>query len=118
MFYSPYLDAKVKTMLMQTPAKFTEWLIQKSLLRMDHKCTMHQAPYKLGMYSDSEKYPYSGGYVFTADCCPDKQLPVFQGSIFEASVYPPGTTMKLIYHWACQTPAPNVLQWVKVRKNN
>ncbi|OXA52602.1 uncharacterized protein LOC110850960 [Folsomia candida] len=108
------LDAKVKNILMQSPVQFTEWLIQKGLIRMDHKCEDHNNPYKLGMYSDSDKYPHSGGYVFTTDCCLEKQQSVFHGSIFEASVYPPSTTMKLIYHWACQTPAPSVLQCVEV----
>jgi hypothetical protein len=43
------------------------------------------------------------------------EISVFQGSIFEASVYPPGTLMKLMYHWAVQTPAASVLSWVKVK---
>jgi len=69
----------------------------------------------VGMYSDGgKKHPFSGGYVWIPECCSDKQVSVFTGSIFEASVYPPGTLMKLIYHWACQTPAVSVLQWVKV----
>lgn len=100
---------------MQNALKFTEWLFQKGLLKIDHKCFTHKMPCKLALLPDgADKYPHSGGYVLTADCCKDQPMPVFQGSIFEASMYPPMTIMKLVYHWACQTPASNVLQWVKV----
>ena len=116
-----FADSRVKSLLIHTPSKFTEWLMQRGLLRLEHKCSLHQSEdglpiqYKLGMYSDGNKQPFSGGYVWISECCPDKQISVFQGSIFESSVYPPGTLFKLFYHWSCQTSATNVLLWVKVR---
>lgn len=46
----PALDAKVKSVLMHPPAKFTEWLIQQGLIRSDHKCQIHMiTPLKLGI---------------------------------------------------------------------
>ena len=56
------LDLKVKGLLVHTPAKFTEWLIQQGLVRSeqyDGKIKL-----KLGMYSDGKKFPHSGGYVW------------------------------------------------------
>ncbi len=120
-YYKFKSDARVKALLVYNTSKFTEWLMQKGLLRLEHTCALHMTgdnepiKYKLGMYSDGAKQPFSGGYVWISECCPDTQISVFQGSIFESAVYQPGTIIKLIYHWACQTSAPNVLQWVKVR---
>ena len=60
------LDLKVKGLLVQTPAKFTEWLIQQGLVRseqFDGKIKL-----KLGMYSDGKKFPHSGGYVWIQVC--------------------------------------------------
>lgn len=89
--------------------------MRRGLLKLSHNCDTHpNIVCKLGMYSESGRQPFSGGYVWTTDCCPEKQISVFHGSIFEGSKYPPGTVLKLIYHWACQTPANNILQWVKV----
>lgn len=113
--YCYVLDASVKGVLVHTPAKFTEWLMRRGILKLDHFCEPHgRQPFKLGMYSDTNRQPFSGGYVWTSECCPEKQISVFSGSIFEGSKYPPGTVLKLIYHWSCQTPANNILQWVKV----
>lgn len=43
------LDAKVKSVLMHTPTKFTEWLIQQGLVRSDQICAIHpQNHLKLG----------------------------------------------------------------------
>ena len=56
------LDLKVKGLLVHSPAKFTEWLIQQGLVRseqFDGKVKL-----KLGMYSDGKKFPHSGGYVW------------------------------------------------------
>ena len=56
------LDLKVKGLLVHTPAKFTEWLIQQGLVRSeqyDGKIKL-----KLGMYSDGKKFPHTGGYVW------------------------------------------------------
>ena len=60
------LDLKVKGLLVHTPAKFTEWLIQQGLVRSeqyDGKIKL-----KLGMYSDGKKFPHSGGYVWIQVC--------------------------------------------------
>lgn len=109
------LDSKVKLVLMLTPNKFTEWLIQEGLLKSEQKCTIHKASdHKLGVYSDATKFPYSGGYVWISDCCPTRFVSVFHGSLFEAAPHPPSCILKLIYHWACQTNIQNVVQWVKV----
>ncbi|XP_074038344.1 relative of woc isoform X2 [Leptinotarsa decemlineata] len=111
----PKLDAKVKSVLMHAPTKFTEWLIQQGLVRAEQKCTVHTAtPLKLGMYSDVSKFPYSGGYVWISECCPQRFVSVFSGSLFEGSPHPPMVILKLLYHWACQTNIQNVTQWVKV----
>jgi hypothetical protein len=77
------LDAKVKSVLMFTPTKFTEWLIQQGLVRSEQYCTTHVMPdnttpikLKLGMYSDVSKFPYSGGYVWISECCPQRFVSV------------------------------------------
>lgn len=109
------LDSKVKSVLMHTPTKFTEWLIQQGLVRSEQFCTIHHAnKLKLGMYSDVSKFPYSGGYVWISECCPTRFVSVFYSSIFEGAAHPPSVLLKLIYHWACQTNVQNVVQWVKV----
>ncbi|XP_044727115.1 uncharacterized protein LOC123290836 isoform X2 [Chrysoperla carnea] len=111
----PALDAKVKSVLMHTPTKFTEWLIQQGLVRSEQTCVVHpQTKLKLGMYSDVSKFPYSGGYVWISECCPQRFVSVFSGSLFEAASHPPSVLLKLIYHWACQTNVQNIVQWVKV----
>lgn len=47
----PALDAKVKSVLMQSPTKYTEWLIQQGLVRSEQTCQVHpRASLKLGMY--------------------------------------------------------------------
>lgn len=111
----PALDAKVKSVLMHTPTKFTEWLIQQGLVRSEQTCVVHpNTKLKLGMYSDVSKFPYSGGYVWISECCPQRFVSVFSGSLFEAASHPPSVLLKLIYHWACQTNVQNIVQWVKV----
>jgi len=35
------LDARVKTILMYSPSKFTEYLMQQGLIRLDQKCPSH-----------------------------------------------------------------------------
>ncbi|XP_045763043.1 uncharacterized protein LOC123865883 [Maniola jurtina] len=109
------LDAKVKSVLIHTPMKFTEWLIQQGLVRSEQWCAIHAGnKLKLGMYSDVSKFPYSGGYVWISECCPTRFVSVFSSSIFEGATFPPSVILKLIYHWACQTNVQNVVQWVKV----
>ncbi|XP_059058166.1 uncharacterized protein LOC131851662 [Achroia grisella] len=109
------LDSKVKSVLMHTPMKFTEWLIQQGLVRSEQWCIIHPGnKLKLGMYSDVTKFPYSGGYVWISECCPTRFVSVFSSSIFEGATFPPSVLLKLIYHWACQTNVQNVVQWVKV----
>ncbi|CAG9814476.1 unnamed protein product [Phaedon cochleariae] len=111
----PKLDSKVKSVLMHAPTKFTEWLIQQGLVRSEQKCSVHTSTQlKLGMYSDVSKFPYSGGYVWISECCPQRFVSVFSGSLFEGSPHPPMVILKLLYHWACQTNIQNVTQWVKV----
>ncbi|CAH0557209.1 unnamed protein product [Brassicogethes aeneus] len=108
------LDTKVKSVLMHPPTKFTEWLIQQGLVKSEQRCAVHQSLLKLGMYSDVSKFPYSGGYVWISECCPQQFVSVFSGSLFEGSPHPPIVILKLLYHWACQTNVQNVTQWVKV----
>lgn len=109
------LDAKVKQVLVYSPTKFTEWLIQQGLVRSEQMCAIHPTlKLNLGMYSDVSKFPYSGGYVWISECCPHRFVSVFNGSLFESSNHPPAIILKLIYHWACQTNIQNVVQWVKV----
>ena len=67
---------------MYSPTKFTEWLIQQGLVRSEQYCCVHvnnennPVKLKLGMYSDISKFPYSGGYVWISDCCPQKFVSV------------------------------------------
>ena len=69
-------DARVKSVLIYSPTKFTEWLIQQGMVRSEQCCLSHVGPdskpvkLKLGMYSDASKFPYSGGYVWISECCP------------------------------------------------
>jgi len=106
------LDAKVKSLLVHTAAKFTEWLIQQSLVPTEQ--TEGGSKLKLGMYSDTKRFPNSGGYVWICETNSNKFVSVFKGSIFEASSHSPTVVLKLIYHWSCQTNINNVIQWVKV----
>lgn len=115
------LDTKVKGILTNSPTKFTEWLIQQGLVRSEQVCNNHTGSefesgkkLKLGMYSDASKFPYSGGYVWISDCCPQKFVSVFCNSIFEGAPHAPTVLLKLIYHWACQTNVHNIISWVKV----
>eukprot|EP00092_Neocalanus_flemingeri_P037076 GFUD01040362.1.p1 GENE.GFUD01040362.1~~GFUD01040362.1.p1 ORF type:complete len:1387 (-),score=480.18 GFUD01040362.1:476-4636(-) len=113
------LDAKVKGLLVHTPAKFTEWLIQQGLVRSEQYEVVPgtgKVKLKLGMYSDGKKFPHSGGYVWIQEGVSNKYTSVYKGSIFEtsASSHPPTVLLKMIYHWSCQTNIPNVAQWVKV----
>ncbi|KAM8713454.1 hypothetical protein ACLKA7_013723 [Drosophila subpalustris] len=109
------LDSKVKLVLMLTPNKFCEWLLQEGLLRAQQNCINHRNnELKLGVYSDISKFPYTGGYVWISECCPYRFVSVFNNSIFEGAQHPPTFLLKLIYHWACQTSIQNVVQWVKV----
>ncbi|PSN40035.1 hypothetical protein C0J52_17091 [Blattella germanica] len=78
----PY-NVKVKSVLMFTPTKFTEWLIQQGLVKSEQYCNTHvmidnttRIKLKLGMYSDVSKFPYSGGYVWISECCPQKFVSV------------------------------------------
>ncbi|XP_050086061.1 uncharacterized protein LOC126571527 [Anopheles aquasalis] len=111
----PSLDARVKSVLVFSPGKFTEWLIQQGLLKSEQQCKLHpKKPLKLGMYSDVSKFIHSGGYVWISECCPARFTSVFNGSLFEESSHAPAVLLKLIYHWACQTSVANVANWVKV----
>lgn len=47
-------------------------------------------------------------------CCDKNFVSIFRDSIFEDAPHAPTVLLKLIYHWACQTTANNVVQWVKV----
>lgn len=112
------LDLKVKSVLMYSATKFAEWLIQQGLVKSEQFCTQHNNNYqrklKLGMYSDPGTFPYSGGYVWISECCADRFVSLFSGSIFQGATYTPTILLKLIYHWACQTNVQNVTSWVKV----
>ena len=77
------VDTKVKGILSHSATKFTEWLIQQGLVRSEQVCTNHSngevetnKKLKLGMYSDANKFPYSGGYIWISDCCPTKFVSV------------------------------------------
>ena len=110
------LDTKVKALLVQAPAKFTEWLIKQGLVPPQQYCTVTKKKLKLGMYSDSKKFPRSGGYVWVSEGSRGQKTytSVFKGSMFDASTHSPTVVLKLLYHWSCQTNIQNVVQWVKV----
>ncbi|XP_071454647.1 uncharacterized protein [Hetaerina americana] len=117
------LDKELKKVLLLFPSELTEWLIQQGLIRVEQKCHTHldsmfqPIPFKLGIYFDSSKFPNSGGYVWVSDCCGQRHLSVFSGSLFEGVPHTPKTMLKLIYHWACQTSPANISQWVQVDMN-
>jgi len=110
------LDTKVKGLLVHTPAKFTEWLIQQGMVRSEQYDNSGggKVKLKLGMYSDGKKFPHSGGYVWIQEGAANKYTSVYKGSIFETTNHAPTVILKMIYHWSCQTNLPNVAQWVKV----
>ena len=115
------LDSKVKSLLVHTPAKFTEWLIQQGLVRSEQfekGPGGHKIKLKLGMYSDGKKFPHSGGYVWIQEGQSNKYTSVFKGSIFESGSFSmtqaPTVLLKLLYHWSCQTSITNIANWVKV----
>jgi hypothetical protein len=94
---------KVKALLVQPAAKFTEWLIQQGLVPPEQYDTNTKKKLKLGMYSDSKKFPHSGGYVWIAEGNQKQFTSVFKGSIFEITSHSPTVILKLMYHWSCQT---------------
>uniref|UniRef100_A0A146KVV3 Pogo transposable element with ZNF domain n=4 Tax=Lygus hesperus TaxID=30085 RepID=A0A146KVV3_LYGHE len=108
------LDNQLRKVLQMPPQMFTEHLLQQRLLRSEQRCKNHSQNLKLGMYSDAARYPHSGGYVWISECCNAGFCSVFSGSIFDKSVQPPTTILKLMYHWSSNTAVHNVLQWVKV----
>ena len=57
----------------------------------------------MGMYSDTKRFPNSGGYVWISETNSNKFVSVYRGSLFEASTHSPTVILKLIYHWSCQT---------------
>lgn len=67
---------------MGSSTNFTEWLIQTGIVRSDQYCSLHvntdmsPVKLKLGMYSDVSKFPYSGGYVWISECCPQRFVSV------------------------------------------
>ncbi|CAB4066602.1 POGZ [Lepeophtheirus salmonis] len=109
------LDSRVKALLIHSPSKFTEWLIQQGLIPSDQyeedPVTGVKVKLKLGMYSDGKKFPSSGGYVWINESKANKCISVYSGSIFMASNHAPTVILKLIYHWSCQTNIQNVVQW-------
>ncbi len=111
-FKRPELDQKVKSLLVLTPAKLTEWLIQQGLVFSEQ--TDSGVKLKLGMLSDAKRAPNSGGYVWLNEETRNKFVSVFKGSLFETIIQPPSVCLKLMYHWVCQTNLSNVLAWVKV----
>ena len=111
------LDGKVKSLLVQSPAKFTEWLIQQGLVRSEQYDTTAagRVKLKLGMYPDGKKFPHTGGYVWIGENNGSRSYTsVFKGSIFESQQQAPTVLLKLLYHWSCQTNIANVANWVKV----
>lgn len=53
----PALDSKVKSVLMHTATKYTEWLIQQGLVRSEQTCQIHpNVKLKLGKFSSTSKY--------------------------------------------------------------
>lgn len=114
-FQRTELDNKVKSLLVLTPAKFTEWLIQQQLVLSEQVEIIAKKKWKLKlvMHSDTKRFAQSGGYVWVNEK-PVKFVSVYRGSLFEVSNQPPIVVLKLLYHWACQTSINNIIQWVKV----
>lgn len=104
---------------MHSATKFCEWLMQQGLVRAEQYCEKHSTDHhrtklKLAMSSDQGGFPYSGGYVWISNCCPNRYVSVFNGSLFQGAPHIPSVLLKLIYHWSCQTNVQNVVSWVKV----
>ena len=83
-FRRPELDQKVKSLLVLTPAKLTEWLIKEGLVPQEQ--SEHGSKLKLGMYSDAKKFPNSGGYVWLSDDARNKYVSVFKGTYFQGPI--------------------------------
>ncbi|RLU15253.1 hypothetical protein DMN91_012247 [Ooceraea biroi] len=114
-----YIRSQVAHTERRALAKFTEWLFEQGLVKSRQYCSHHSTKsekvnLKLEMYSVRGTFPYSGGYVWSSNCCPDRYVSVFSGSVFQEAPYMPTVLLKLIYHWACQTDVQNVVSWVKV----
>ena len=83
-FRRPELDQKVKSLLVLSPAKLTEWLIKEGLVPQEQ--IEHGVKLKLGMYQDAKKFPNSGGYVWLSSGNDNKYISVFKGSLFETII--------------------------------
>lgn len=67
---------------MYIPSTFTEWLLQEGLIRNEQYCQLHvnhdltPVKFKLGIYRDVSKFPYSGGYIWIPPCCTSQVVSV------------------------------------------
>lgn len=68
----PALDAKVKSVLMHSASKYTEWLIQQGLVRSDQACQIHpKASLKLGKNERNKFqsfYKWNNSLIYHFDC--------------------------------------------------
>lgn len=61
----PALDAKVKSVLMHSATKYTEWLIQQGLVRSEQSCQLHsKANLKLGEWTTGHGHTYGDAARF------------------------------------------------------
>ena len=106
-----------------SPDKFTEWLMRTGLVPQEQvDSTSQRNKLKLVMYSNSKKskFPGSGGYVWISESGSgssesNKFIPVYKGSIFEATNHKPTVVLKLLYHWSCQTSISVISSLRKIR---
>ena len=106
------LDQKVKGLLVQPQAKFTEWLMKQGLVPGSQ--TLGTNKLKLAMYNDPKRFPFSGGYVWLGDKNPSKLVSVYKNSVFELSNHSPTVVLKLIYHWALPDLNSGITRYCKI----
>jgi hypothetical protein len=103
------------------PTKFFQWVGSKGLLRSTLQCRVHNiidrqlrkfTKLRLGSSGDAE-------YVWIPKCCKDEsplRLPVsiFEGTVFEFQPSVPNILTKLIYYWARQDKAEDVVECLRI----
>ncbi|KAF7269958.1 hypothetical protein GWI33_017047 [Rhynchophorus ferrugineus] len=110
------LDSKINEALSCRPAELVVWLMKLGLLKSGQICPIHNFNDLTLIVDDDSlsRYPDSGGYVWTSECCPQKFMSVFSGSIFETAPHPPTVILRLLYHWACQSHINEITKLVNV----
>ncbi|KAK3873105.1 hypothetical protein Pcinc_021859 [Petrolisthes cinctipes] len=116
--FNKKLEEKLKTVFSYPGKRFVEWLLNEGLLRKTQHCKQHEKPIPMHfMFSETNQSDAGCGYLWYSWNCCKKHLSVYTDSIFELSLTNGVTSvsvLKLIYHWAYQTPFASVKGFVNV----